>query len=387
MKDEYVFVNGRKFRKGYTTGSCAAAAAKASVLMLLSGSAVEESCIDTPAGVRLTLPVTDVSITSESAGCSVVKDGGDDPDMTSGLKIFAAAKKRSKSGVDIRSGEGIGMVTLPGLKVEVGKPAINPVPEQMILKEVGEVLPENVGVEILLSVPGGAEAARKTFNPKLGIVGGISILGTSGIVNPMSEDAWKESLALELRVLAAKGKKFAVYIFGNYGENFVAKEIGLNKENLVKVSNFMGFMLDQAVECGLEKILVAGHLGKLVKVAAGIFQTHSRVADARNEIMAAYTALEGAAAVTVAEIYACRTTEAAAEIINLNGLRGVYDRIVDNVSKRCMDYVKDKIQIGCILFHREHTLLAMDENARIMLNEAGSGYGQKALYYRHWTGR
>ncbi|MHB1393407.1 MAG: cobalt-precorrin-5B (C(1))-methyltransferase CbiD [Clostridia bacterium] len=203
MMEDYVGVNGRKFKKGNTTGSCVSAASKASVMMLISGDSIGEVCIDTPAGVRFTLPVTDVSIISESVRCSVIKDSGDDPDMTSGLKIFAEAKRKSNSGIEIRTGEGIGIVTLPGLKVEVGKPAINPVPEKMILKEVGEFLPENAGVEITLSVPGGAETALKTYNPKLGIVGGISIPGTSGIVNPMSEEAWKEALALELRVLAA----------------------------------------------------------------------------------------------------------------------------------------------------------------------------------------
>jgi cobalt-precorrin-5B (C1)-methyltransferase len=376
MMEEYVVVNGRKFRKGYTTGSCAAAASKASVMMLFSGDAIGEVCIDTPAGVRLTLPVTDVSVTPDYVRCSVVKDGGDDPDDTTGLKIFAEARKKREAGIEILAGEGIGIVTLPGLKVEVGKPAINPAPEKMILKEVGEVLPEEVGVEIILSVPGGAEAALKTYNPKLGIVGGISILGTSGIVNPMSEEAWKEALALELKVLAAKGKRFAVYIFGNYGEDFVSENLGLDEENVIKISNFMGFMLDQAVECGLEKILIVGHLGKLVKVAAGIFHTHSRVADARMEIMAAYAALEGASTITVSQVYECRTTEAAAEIINQKGLQGVYDRIVSNVCTRCMEYVFNKIKVGCILFHQDNIALAMDENARKILDEAGSSYGK-----------
>lgn len=376
MMEDYVVVNGRKFKKGYTTGSCAAAASKASVMMLLSGDPIGEVSIDTPAGVKLTLPVSDVSFTSGSVRCSVIKDGGDDPDMTTGLKIFAEAKRKSYSGIEICTGEGIGIATLPGLKVGVGKPAINPVPRKMILKEVGEILAENVGVEVTLSVPGGAETALKTYNPKLGIVGGISILGTSGIVNPMSEEAWKEAVALELGVLAAKGKKIAVYIFGNYGESFVAEKIGLGEDNMIKISNFMGFMLDKAVKCGLEKILIVGHLGKLVKVAAGIFQTHSRVADARMEIMAAYTALEGAPATTISQVYACRTTEAAAKIINQNGLCGVYDRIVANVSKRCTEYVFNKIMIGCILFQQDNTVLAIDENARKILNEAGSSYGK-----------
>ena len=204
---DYVIVNGRKFRKGYTTGSCAAAASKAAVTMLASGKAIENISIDTPAGVRLDLPVTDVEFSKESVSCSVIKDGGDDPDMTSGLKIFAVAKFIPGHAIRITAGEGIGMVTYPGLKVEVGKPAINPVPMKMILKEVQEVLEPGKGVEINLSVPGGEEVAKNTYNPKLGIIGGISILGTSGIVTPMSEEAWKDSIALELGVLAASGFK------------------------------------------------------------------------------------------------------------------------------------------------------------------------------------
>ena len=365
--EEYVVVGGKKFRKGYTTGSCAAAASKAAVMMLFSGSVLKEVEIDTPAGVRLVLPVTDASITTDSAICSVIKDGGDDPDVTTGLKIFAKARRKAGAGIEIHTGEGIGIITLPGLKVQVGHPAINPIPEKMIRKEAGEALPEGMGAEITLWVPGGRETALKTYNPKLGIVGGISILGTSGIVNPMSEEAWKESLALELSMLAAKGKKFAAFIFGNYGENFVSEVLGLNEENVIKISNFVGFMLDKAVEYELERILIIGHLGKLVKVAAGIFHTHSRVADARMEIMAAYAALAGADTATVSLIYACRTTEAAAEIINSNGLEYVYSTIVSNVSKRCSEHVFHKIQIGSILFHQDHTMLAMDENARELL--------------------
>lgn len=376
MFDDYVVINGRKFRKGYTTGSCAAAAAKAAVIMLYSGSILQAVSIDTPAGVRLTLPVTDVSITEEAIRCSIIKDGGDDPDMTSGLKIFAEVKRTSMPGIDIITDEGIGIVTLPGLKVEVGKPAINPVPMKMILKEIQEVLVATDGIQIKFSVPGGAEIALKTYNPKLGIIGGISILGTSGIVNPMSEEAWKDSLTLELSVLSAKGTKSAIFIFGNYGENFISEKIRLDKNNIIKVSNFIGFMLDKAVEYGFEEILIIGHLGKLVKVAAGIFQTHSRIADARMEIMAAYAALEGASTKITAQIYECKTTEAAADIINKNNLRGVYDRIVSNVSKRCREYGFNKLKIGSILFHEDNTMLAKDENANEMLSEVGRLYEQ-----------
>lgn len=376
--DDYVVVNGKRFRKGYTTGACAAGAAKASVMILISGKTVESVEIDTPAGVRLVLPVTDTSISPERAKCSIVKDGGDDPDVTSKLRIFAEAAWKGGTGIDIQAGEGIGIVTLPGLKVEPGKPAINPVPMRMILKEVEEVLPENKGVSIKLSVPGGAEAALKTFNPRLGITGGISIIGTTGIVTPMSEDAWKETLALELKVMAAKGVKDAVFVFGNYGKSFAARKLGLDENRIITVSNFVGYMLDRAVELGMEKILMVGHIGKLVKVAGGIFHTHNRVADARMEILAAYAALEGASNQAVSRLYRCKTTEAAVGVINEYGLTGIFTRIVENVSERCMEYCYRNLKVGSVLFYKENSLLAVDKNGIELIKEAWGKDVQKA---------
>lgn len=368
----YVTVRGKKLRKGYTTGSCAAAASKAAVSMLIIGEKLKSIAIDTPAGVKLELEIVDIEFGQGYVKCAVVKDGGDDPDLTHGLKIFSQAFLTEQPGIKVSAGEGIGKVTLPGLKVAVGEPAINPIPMKMIRKEVGEVLPAGRGVEIILSVPGGDKIAAKTFNPKLGIVGGISILGTTGIVNPMSEEAWKESLALELRVMAAKGLRRAVYIFGNYGEDFAVKKLGLKQEYLIKVSNFMGFMLDKAVEYGFEEILIVGHLGKLIKVAAGIFQTHSRFADARMEILAAYAALEGAEYSIVSSVYDCKTTEAALNIIKKNGLEGIFSRIVANVSKRCSDYTWQKIKFGAVLFDSDNELLAADKGAQDILQHIRS---------------
>ncbi len=371
--NEYVMVNNKKLRMGYTTGSCGAAASKAAVRMLFLKGSEDTVSIDTPAGIRLTLPVTDAVVTSLYARCSVVKDGGDDPDCTTGLKVFAEARHKKDPGVIIRTGEGIGIVTLPGLKVPVGESAINPVPMQMILKEVEEVLPEGRGVEIVLSVPGGAEVAQKTYNPRLGIIGGISILGTTGIVRPMSEEAWKDALALELNVVAARGFKQVVFIFGNYGESFVSEGLGMDPGCVVKISNFVGFMLVKAVEVGFKEVLLVGHPGKLVKVAAGIFHTHSRVADARMEILAAYAGLEGADTKAIQEIYGCRTTEAAIQIIQRTGLLGIYERIVENASKRCEEYGFHQQSVGCILFHGDNRLLAMDKKAKEILKEMERG--------------
>lgn len=372
----FTTINGKQYRKGYTTGSSAAAAAKAAVTMLFTGRLIETVNIDTPSGIRLNLAVNDAAISSEAAKCSIIKDGGDDPDITTGLRIFAEARRIEKIGVSIKTAEGIGTVTLPGLKVLPGQPAINPVPMKMILKEIQEVLPSGNGVEVLFSVPGGEEIAKKTYNPKLGIMGGISLLGTTGIVEPMSEEAWKDSLALELNMAAAKGHKQIVFTFGNYGEDFAIEKLGIERGRIVTISNFVGFMLEKAEEYNFEKIVLIGHMGKLVKVAAGIFHTHSRVADARMEIMAAYAALEGATRDAVSQMFECRTTEAAAKVINANGLQKVYNRIVANVSKRCSEYTFNKIKVGSVLFNTDSFLLAMDETAKEILKELGSNYGQ-----------
>lgn len=369
--DEFVTVSGKKFRKGYTTGSCAAAASKAAVMMLSLGRLINTVAIDTPAGVRLELKVHDGEYSVGTASCSIIKDGGDDPDMTSGLKVFAAARFVDKPGIHVCAGEGIGLVTLPGLKVEPGKPAINPVPYKMIMKEVQEVLPQGRGVEIVLSVPGGKEVAERTYNPKLGIIGGISILGTSGIVTPMSEEAWKESIAMELSIAAARGFRSLAFTFGNYGESFAVEQLGISEERVIKISNFVGYMLDKAVECKIEEILLTGHLGKLVKVAAGIFHTHSRVADARMETLSAYAALEGADRETLDRLFACRTTDAAAAILKGKGLAGVFDRITENAARRCAEYTFNKIRLGTVLFNEENKLLSMDERARDIIKKIG----------------
>lgn len=394
---EYVVVNGRKFRKGYTTGSCAAAAAKAATCILLE--AMKDSAklansisnkvsnnllesfksisIDTPAGIKLNIPIFDININADTASyveCSVVKDGGDDPDATHGLKIFAKAKlikvetyTENDKRVIVVGGEGVGTVTLPGLKVPVGQTAINPVPMSMIKKEVLEVLPQGMGVKITISVPGGEEVAKQTYNPRLGIVGGISILGTTGIVNPMSEEAWKDSLAMELSIRAAQGKTRIVFAFGNYGEDFLINKFHFIKEDIVKISNFIGFMLDKAIEYEFKNILLVGHPGKLVKVAAGIFQTHSRIADARLETLTAYAGLEGANKAVIQQIYDATTTEGAMEIINFNHLEGIYKRIVENAAKRCEMYCFGKIQIGVAMFNAENDLIFMNDKAEAYL--------------------
>lgn len=366
---EYVTVAGKKLRKGYTTGSCAAAAAKAAAQMLITGRIIDQISINTPAGVKLTLPLADIVCGESMAGCSVKKDSGDDPDVTNGLKIFAEARFTGQAGIQVEAGEGIGMVTLPGLKVKPGKPAINPVPMQMIINETAEVLPPGGGIKVIISAPGGEAIAQRTFNPKLGITGGISILGTTGIEEPMSEEALKESLALELGMMAQRGIKKTAFVFGNYGEQFALQGLNIQPQFIIKIGNLVGFMLDKADECQFSDILIIGHIGKLVKVAAGIFHTHSRVADARGEILCAYAALEGAPTVILDEIYQCRTTEAATAIISSNRLNGVYARIGENAAQRCREHVFGHLQIGTVLYTESDKLLYVNDVARKMIEE------------------
>ena len=315
--EEYVYIDGKKYRRGYTTGSCAAAASKAATYMLVTQKKLESVNIDTPKGIYLTLKPENIEINKEYTICSIKKDGGDDIDATHTMDIFAKAEMidRVNEGEDIyvTGGIGVGTVTKKGLKVEVGKSAINPVPMSMIKTEIHKVLGTDLNtyidktktLKITIYAPQGVEIAKKTFNPRLGIVGGISILGTSGIVEPMSDEGWKKSLSLELEMKREQGLDKIILVPGNHGEEFVQNELGLDIKYVVRMSNFVGYMLMEAKRLGYKKLLLAGHIGKFIKVAAGIFQTHSKVADARNEIMIANLALMGAPVEFLKQINEC----------------------------------------------------------------------------------
>lgn len=358
----------KRLRTGFTTGTCAAGAAKAATLLLLEKAVDSEINVTLPDGSNALLPLKEKQRNKDAAVASIIKDGGDDPDITTGLPIVATVTLTDNEKINISGGNGVGTITLKGLKRPVGEAAINPVPLRMIEENVRNVLPQGRGANIEISVPGGEEIAKKTFNPKLGIVGGISILGSTGIVHPMSEDALTESLRLELSVLKEKGYDKAIFAFGNYGLNFLRSQ-GINEECVVKISNYIGFMLDRAMEMGFKKILLVGHLGKLVKVAGGIFQTHSRKADCRMEILTAYAGLEGADASVLKEIYDCKTTSAAADIIAKENLSAVYKRITANVTARCNSYTYDEIAFGTMLFGDGNVLLCRDEAATTLLKE------------------
>lgn len=366
--NQYIKKGGREYRLGYTTGTTAAGAAKAAAQMLASQSQVKEVFIDTPAGIRVEMKVVAAAFEKNKASASIIKDAGDDPDVTDGLKITAEVKRIKKnkklktSQLLIKGGKGIGKVTKPGLQLDPGQAAINPVPREMIKKSVLDVFPKNNYFEVLISAPEALEIAAKTFNPKLGIKGGISILGNTGIVEPMSESAYKESLALELKQGFSLGIKKFVFVFGNHGKN-KALELGFDSKQIIRMSNFVGFMLEQAAELKIEEIIIIGHIGKIVKIAGGIFNTHSKIADARCEILAAHTALVGAEQKIIKDIFNLNTAESAADYLISKNLAQILNNIAEAVAVKTAERLANKIKVKAVVFSFNQGIIALSKDA------------------------
>ena len=365
--------SGQKtLRCGYTTGSCAAGAAKAAAQMLFTGETCHLVEIGTPAGKRLRLPVEQPLIGADFASCAIRKDGGDDIDATDGLLIFARAERSGAAGVvEIRGGEGVGVVTKPGLDRPVGDAAINTVPRRMIEKEAGDVLAwaeAETGVLITVSVPGGGEAAKKTMNPRLGIVGGISILGTSGIVEPMSEKALLDTIAAELSQKKAMGVKTLIMTPGGMGQDFLVKNFHIQKERIVICSNFIGDTLDMAVADGFESVLLAGHIGKLVKLGSGIMNTHSHVADGRMETLAACGVEAGVDVNKLQRMLKCVTAEDAVQVMKEDGIwEPVLEKLLARIRRQMRERVGGSLQTGCILISAKSGFLGQTQGADRLL--------------------
>ncbi len=349
---------------------CAAAAAKAATLLLFTGSAGEVVEVTAPRGVKLALPLCGVERGESWARACVVKDAGDDPDVTHGLRICAEARP-APEGIHLAGGPGVGVVTKPGLAVPVGEPAINPVPREVIRREVGAVLPPGRGVRIVLSVPGGEKVARRTFNPRLGIMGGISILGTTGIVEPMPEEAWKESLVCQVKVAVASGHRALVLVPGRTGERIAVERHGFPPAAVVQTANFVGHLLRSCAEEGAEEVLLFGYHGKLVKLAAGCFNTHSRTADARLETLAALAAARGAGPGVVAEILDCATAEGALEVLRREALLEVLDDAAARAAARARAFVEERLAVGVVLVDRAGNVLGCDSGAAAIAGRLG----------------
>lgn len=371
LEGMYVIKDNKKLRYGYTTGSCAAAAAKAAAMMLFLNREVRVVDLLTPKGIMLHLAVEKIHREEGCVSCAVKKDGGDDPDATHGLYIYAKVSLRDGNEIELDGGEGVGRVTKPGLEQPVGAAAINRVPRQMIEKEVAEVCEEQEyrgGLRVEISVPGGEETARKTFNPRLGIEGGISILGTSGIVVPMSEAALIASIRLEMEMKKANGAEYLLITPGNYGADFIRQNMELDVENSMKCSNYVGETIDMAVDLGIKGILVVAHIGKFIKVAGGIMNTHSRCADSRAELMAAAAVRAGASIETAREILGTITTEEAVGILKREGLT---EPAMAEITQRVRYYLQHRchgaLQTEAILFSNQHGYLGETEGAEELI--------------------
>ena len=371
--EEFVEKDGKRLRLGYTTGSCAAAAAKAAGWMLLTGRSKQTIGLHTPKGLDLELSVHDITREEDTVSCAIEKDGGDDPDITAGAYIYAKVCLIPERKVLIDGGFGVGRVTKPGLDQPVGNAAINSTPRRMIeenLWEVAKALDYDGGFQVVISVPLGEELAKKTFNPCLGIVGGISILGTTGIVEPMSEKALVDTIRVELR--QKKTQSDAVLLTpGNYGSDYIKDGLGADPQRAVQVSNFIGDALDICKELGFQRILLIGHIGKLVKLAGNMMNTHSKYGDCRGEILCALAGCEGVAPETIEKMLDCVSCDEMLRLLPEDKRPGVLRRLTGRIQKNLRYRAGEGIQVECMYFSKVYGLLGETAGARELLKETG----------------
>jgi cobalt-precorrin-5B (C1)-methyltransferase len=369
--EEFIIREGKKLRLGYTTGSCAAAAAKAAACLLLTGRAPSTVGLTTPKGIHLDLSVLEPKREEKSASCAIEKDSGDDPDVTGGTLIFATVTYSEAPCIAIDGGTGVGRVTKPGLDQPVGAAAINSTPRRMIAEAVEEVCRTadyQGGLTVTISAPEGEALAKKTFNPRLGIVGGISILGTTGIVEPMSEAALVDTIRVELRQRRESGADYVLLTPGNYGSDFIRDSLGIDPERAVQASNFIGDAVDLCRELGFKGALLIGHIGKLTKIAGGMLNPHSRYGDCRMEILSAYAAACGADQKTVENMLECVACDEALRLLReTDAYDATLRRLTDRVALHLRHRAGEDLEIGAALFSKTYGLLGETDNARTLL--------------------
>ncbi|MFI3238319.1 MAG: cobalt-precorrin-5B (C(1))-methyltransferase CbiD [Lachnospiraceae bacterium] len=368
--DYYVSSGGKRLRCGYTTGSCATLATKAAASMLLSKELVEHVEIMTPKGLTVAVDLVDVFMSKDYVSCAVKKDAGDDIDATNGALVYAKVSLCDK-GIFIDGGKGVGRVTVKGLDQPLGSAAINSTPRAMItseLQKLAEITHYPGGFLVEISVPEGEGIAKKTFNEHIGIVGGISILGTTGIVEPQSVKALVDSIEVEFKMWKENGVKDIIISPGNYSDQFLATEPMLTQVQNIKCSNYIGECLDFANIYGYETVLVVGHIGKMVKLAAGIMNTHSREADGRIHVFASYAALCGASQEIIKEIMASKTTDACIEILEVVQLK---DMVITCIIESAQEYLQRRYHgtIGILMFSNVYGLLGMSKEATAIIDK------------------
>ena len=372
MEENYIYSGTKKLRCGYTTGSCATAAAQAAAEMLLTRQSVKNSEIITPKGVRLVIPVHRCELSDEKALCSVIKDSGDDPDITNGIEVCAEVSL-TQNGIEITGGKGVGKVTKAGLDQPVGEYAINSVPRKMItqaLDTVAEMHEYHGGLRVIISVPEGEEIAKKTFNPRIGIVGGISIIGTTGIVEPMSNTAIIETIRTEANIRRAEGKKALLLTVGDYSEKHIFENMPQLSEQCVMCSNFIGDAIDIGITLGFDSILICGHIGKMVKLGSGIMNTHSSYADGRMETLIACGVLAGVENSVLCRLTDCATTDAALDILYENGsAKAVLDILTNRIDGYLQARAKGSARIGAVIFSYKNDMLLKTEYADEIISQ------------------
>lgn len=374
LEDCYVIKNNKKMRLGYTTGSCAAAAASGAAQILLGGKTITEVSLMTPKGILLHLKLEDITVKDNMVSCGVRKDAGDDPDTTDGILVVASVEKMSGPQpvrIQIDGGQGIGRVTKPGLACKPGEAAINPVPRSMIMRAVEEAADQygyEGSLKVIISVPKGQETARRTFNPRLGIEGGISILGTSGIVEPMSEKALIRSIEVEMSQHVAQGEQYLLITPGNYGADYLREHMDLPFEKNIKCSNYVGETIDMAVNMGVKGILFVSHIGKFIKVAGGIMNTHSHSADSRMEILCANGIRAGADLACARDILECSTTDEALHVLEKDHiLQETMKEITDRIQFYLDHRSYDQILLGAVIFSNEFGYLGQTPDAEELI--------------------
>jgi cobalt-precorrin-5B (C1)-methyltransferase len=340
---------------GITTGSAATAAALAAMLAI-KGEQVSTVDIKTPLGILNIAVKSSCKLNDYSGRASVVKMPYHDPDVTINLEVQAKVSLKDEPGIVIKGGEGVGRVTKPGLQVPPGEAAINPVPREMIQSNLEKVLPASKGADVLIEVPEGQKIAKKTMNPRLGIVDGISILGTTGIARSMNSKSFQKAKKCQLDVALAEGYHELVFVPGNIGEKMAHQLLDVDDDQIIQMGNFVGYMLGEAQKSGLSNLIILGHAGKLVKIAGGIFQTEHRLADGRREVITAHTGLVGGDNKIMKNIFNSNTTEDMIEVLEAKNLtEAVFNSIAQSIVKHCQERFNLKPEV--IILKMDGTIL------------------------------
>ena len=376
---QYIDRDGKQLALGYTTGSCSAAAAKAAMHMLLSGEEIMSVTLLTPKGITLDLEVLDIRRGEDSVTCGIRKDAGDDPDVTHGMIVYATVSYSDRPGVEIDGGIGVGRVTKPGLDQPVGNAAINSTPRRMIREVIEEQIDTAVqGIRVMISIPGGEEVALQTFNPRLGVVGGLSVLGTSGIVTPMSEQALTDTIRVEINVRLKEGYPILPIAPGNYGKAFFHEKYGFDMDMAIASSNFIAQSIEMAKDAGAKGILFIGHIGKLIKVAGGIRNTHSRYGDHRMEITCDLVRevcggmkvdSEDEIDALCAEISECVAMDDAVRVLKEAALdEPVMDCMTRHIYQTMNDWAGEHCPIEVIVFSNQYGVLGQSKGAQAYMD-------------------